>query len=197
MAIQFHIAAAEGEVVYFIAPSPSIGQVDVTDAYSQMIWLNPSTITVASGDGGTAFNICGTYNGTANQSTATTVAISLGFTQHGAQGTPSAWAWGGINTVACNGTGLTGQTVPSFSCTASISGGTLTVTAVAATASFTGSIAGNVLTVTAVASGALTLGAVLSGGTITAGTTITGDETSGGGTGTYLVSISQTVASTA
>lgn len=63
--------------------------------------------------------------------------------------------------------------------------------------SFTGSIAGTTLTVTAVASGVITLGQTLSGSGVTAGTTITGYGTGTGGNGTYTVSASQTVASTA
>jgi hypothetical protein len=63
-------------------------------------------------------------------------------------------------------------------------------------ASVTASIAANTMTVTAVGSGALTIGAVLAGAGVTAGTTITGYGTGTGGTGTYTVSASQTVAST-
>lgn len=68
------------------------------------------------------------------------------------------------------------------------------------TATFTGSIstvAGGTLTVTAVASGTLAVGQVLSGSGIARGTVITGLGTGAGGTGTYLVNISQTASSTA
>lgn len=61
---------------------------------------------------------------------------------------------------------------------------------------YTASIAGNVMTVTAVASGVIQVGAVITGTGVTAGTTITGLGTGIGGTGTYIVSVSQTVAST-
>lgn len=68
-------------------------------------------------------------------------------------------------------------------------------------ANITGSISGNTLTVTAIASGAIAIGQTLSGTGITAGTTITQMLTGAGGNvnevGTYLVSASQTVASTA
>jgi hypothetical protein len=60
---------------------------------------------------------------------------------------------------------------------------------------FTGSISGNTLTVTAVASGNLTVGETLYGNGVTAATTITGDGTGTGGTGTYTVSTAQTVGS--
>lgn len=63
-------------------------------------------------------------------------------------------------------------------------------------ASVTASIAGTTMTVTAVGSGALTIGQTLSGSGVTAGTKITAFGTGTGGTGTYTVSASQTVAST-
>ena len=68
--------------------------------------------------------------------------------------------------------------------------------------SFTGSISGTVLTNAAngVISGGITIGQTLSGTGVTAGTTIVGFTTGGGGNvneaGTYTVSRSQTVAST-
>ena len=62
--------------------------------------------------------------------------------------------------------------------------------------SFTGSISGTTLTVTAVASGTLQIGQTLSGSGVTASTKITGYGTGGGGTGTYTVDTSQTAAST-
>jgi len=61
----------------------------------------------------------------------------------------------------------------------------------------TGSIATTVLTVTAVTSGIIEVGSVLTGTGISLGTTIVSFGTGTGGTGTYNVSISQTVASTA
>ena len=72
------------------------------------------------------------------------------------------------------------------------SSGTLTGTAI------TGSISGTTLTVTIAAVGFnLVPGVVIAGSTITSGTTILSQLTgSGGGIGTYLVSISQTAAST-
>lgn len=63
------------------------------------------------------------------------------------------------------------------------------------TASFTGSISGTTLTVSAVASGTLAIGQRLSGAGITDGTYITGLGTGTGGTGTYTINNSQTVAS--
>lgn len=61
---------------------------------------------------------------------------------------------------------------------------------------FTGSISGTTLTVSAVAFGALTVGMTLVGTGIASGTTVTAFGTGTGSTGDYTVSISQTVAST-
>jgi hypothetical protein len=64
-------------------------------------------------------------------------------------------------------------------------------------ANFTASQSGNVLTVTAVASGALAVGQVVAGAGVTAGTKITALGTGTGGTGTYTVDSSATIASEA
>lgn len=63
-------------------------------------------------------------------------------------------------------------------------------------ASFTGSISGTTLTVTAVASGTVQVGQTISGTGITVGTQITALGTGTGGNGTYTVSVSQTASST-
>ena len=63
-------------------------------------------------------------------------------------------------------------------------------------ATVTGSISGTTLTVTAVSSNYLAPGMIISGTGVTAGTTITAILTGTGGIGTYTVSASQTVAST-
>ncbi len=65
-----------------------------------------------------------------------------------------------------------------------------------AASSFTASISGTTMTVTAVASGVLKIGDTLTGSGVTGGTTITALGSGAGGTGTYTVSASQTVAST-
>jgi hypothetical protein len=61
----------------------------------------------------------------------------------------------------------------------------------------TGAIAGTTLTITVATSGALYIGSLLTGTGVTAGTTITAFLTGTGGLGTYTVSTSQTVSSTA
>jgi hypothetical protein len=58
------------------------------------------------------------------------------------------------------------------------------------TASFTASISGTTLTVTAVASGILTKAMIVTGANVTSGTTIIGYGTGSGGTGTYTLSAS-------
>jgi hypothetical protein len=66
------------------------------------------------------------------------------------------------------------------------------------TASFTGSISGTTLTVTAISSGQIGLNtAITSGAGVAANTIITANGTGTGGAGTYTVSVSQSVASTA
>jgi hypothetical protein len=62
---------------------------------------------------------------------------------------------------------------------------------------FTGSISGTTLTVSAVSSGTLAVGQILddASGLVADGTTITALGTGTGGTGTYTVSVSQTVGS--
>ena len=64
---------------------------------------------------------------------------------------------------------------------------------------WTGSISGTTLTVTAVTSGTIAVGMYVgsSAGTVTSGTYITANGTGTGGVGTYTVSTSQTVSSTA
>jgi len=63
-------------------------------------------------------------------------------------------------------------------------------------ASFTGSVATTVLTVASMTTGAIQIGDVLTGGTVSAGTTIVAQLTgTPGGVGTYTVSASQTVVS--
>lgn len=63
------------------------------------------------------------------------------------------------------------------------------------TASFTGSIAGTVLTVGSMTGGTIVAGGILQGQGVAAGTIITSFGTGTGGTGTYNISISQTIAS--
>lgn len=63
--------------------------------------------------------------------------------------------------------------------------------------SFTGSISGNTLTVTSMSSGFLAVNDIITGAGVAANQSITAFGTGTGGVGTYSVSVSQTVASTA
>jgi len=60
----------------------------------------------------------------------------------------------------------------------------------------TGSISGNVLTITAVSAGVLSAGATVSGAGVFYGMTVVAPLTGTGGTGTYVVSVAQTLSST-
>jgi len=71
----------------------------------------------------------------------------------------------------------------------------LNITQPTQTPVFTGSISGTTLTVTAMTSGAVNVGSVLSGTGVTVGTTVTALITGTGGVGTYTVSASQSVGS--
>src|SRR5690348_14530793 len=73
-----------------------------------------------------------------------------------------------------------------------MTGNGITITTDLSFASVTASISGTTMTVTAVGSGTLQVGETISGTGVTAGTTITALGTGTGGTGTYTVSASQT-----
>jgi hypothetical protein len=85
-------------------------------------------------------------------------------------------------------------TVPAF--TGTFAAPPLVLTTPKNTAVGTGSTATTVLTISAMTSGAFAVGMGVSGGTMTAGTIITSFGTGTGQTGTYNISISQTVSST-
>jgi hypothetical protein len=93
------------------------------------------------------------------------------------------------------GTGTGGRGTYTVGTSQTVASATISATPVVATV--TGSIATTTLTVTAVASGALFVGCLLIGAGIAANTVITGLGTGAGGTGTYTVNNSQTVASEA
>jgi len=78
-------------------------------------------------------------------------------------------------------------------------GGTYTLSSsnTTPTPAFTGSISGTTLTVSAISAGYLGVGSVIAGTGVTVGTTITAFVSASGGVGTYTVSVSQTVGSVA
>lgn len=107
----------------------------------------------------------------------------------------------GVLTVTIDGTPHTSSainlgTANSFSAAAELITQALGTTGPAG-AAFTGAVATTVLTVSAVSSGALSVGQEVRGSGVTAGTLIVSLGTGTGGTGTYNVSVSQTVGSEA
>ena len=111
---------------------------------------------------------------------------------------------GGINIgMTLSGTGITsGTRIVGFVTGAGGNvneGGTYTVTPnqTASSPAFTGSISGTTLTVTAISAGYLGIGSVIAGTGVTVGTTITAFVSGSGGVGTYTVSASQSVGSVA
>ena len=173
-------AVASGTVLgtgLFLAGGPSATPVD------------PST-QIVSQLSGTAGGV-GTYQVSVSQ-TVTSGTITAG----GAGLTISA---------VTSGTLALGQTVTAGSYTGAIIGlgtgtggtGTYVLDTAGTVGSGTVTASGGTMTVSAVASGALAVGDTLNSATsgFVAGTTITGFLTGTGGTGTYLVSVSQTVAS--
>lgn len=167
------------------------------------VWLSPPTDPnggplLASNYG--SGNIAGImYNDT--QALNTAFLSDAGLTQP--QGLPVGILMNGDIWVVNNGTA---EAVPgqkayanyangqfSFAATASPSqGASVTGSISAQTSSFTGSINGDVLTVTAVGSGTLVPGTTISGINIAANTQISSQLTgASGGTGTYLLTISQ------
>lgn len=151
----------------------------IVDGSNRYTWRisSPSSAVFTSSVSGTTLTVTNITNGTiaAGQSlfgvgvTAETVITALG------TGT------GGIGTYTIN----LSQTITSEQ---------MNSTAVAA--NVTGSISGTTLTVTAVASGTLYIGQTIQGTGVTALTIITALGTGSGGTGTYTVSTSQTASST-
>lgn len=90
----------------------------------------------------------------------------------------------------------TNNTVPVQKFT-STNGNISIVTPPIGNSTFTGSIAGNILTISEITSASVVRGMVLSGTGVTAATTVIGQLTgTTGGVGTYLVSLTQTTAST-
>jgi hypothetical protein len=86
----------------------------------------------------------------------------------------------------------------STSQTPAVANGQLILNGALATSSFvgTGSISGTTLTITAVSSGVVSLGQAISGAGVLNGATVIGNLTGTGGAGTYLLSTSQTLSAT-
>lgn len=100
--------------------------------------------------------------------------------------------------VALNATGQTGAVLANVLAVSGVLDGYALENplAVNSGAVFTGSVSGNTLTVTAVTSGTIAIGQIITGTGVTSGSEISSLGTGTGGTGTYILNISQTVAST-
>lgn len=94
-----------------------------------------------------------------------------------------------------SGTGITAGTTITALGTGTGGTGTYAVSLSQTAASTTVTASGGTLTVSAVSSGALHVGDLITGANVTAGTHVTAQLTGTGGTGTYLVDVSQTAAS--
>ena len=95
-----------------------------------------------------------------------------------------------------SGPGVTARTFISGLGTGTGGTGTYTITAAQSVASTSITASGGILTVTAVTSGSLAVGQALTGTGVSTGTTLIAMDLGTGGTGTYTVDLSQTVAST-
>ena len=150
--------------------------VDETDRYCWFI-SNPSAATFTGSISTTTLTVTSVLSGT----------IAVGqaiFGNNISQNT--------VITALGTGTGGTGTyTVSNSQTTAST-----TINSTAAPAIVTADISGTTMTVSAVTSGTLQIGQTIEGAGVTNGTIIKAFGTGSGGTGTYTVSASQTVAST-
>lgn len=131
------------------------------------------------------------FTGSMAATTLTVTAINTGSLSVGQSIFGTSVLYETIITALGTGTGGTGTYTISTSQTVASE----QMNAASAGAIITGSISTTTLTVTAVASGVLYVGQAIQGAGVTAGTIITALGTGTGGTGTYTVSNSQTVAS--
>lgn len=158
----------------------------------------PASITINSA--ARTFHYDGTGTATTGTITLTeTLSYATNTPHNSSVGFTIAAAGGGTLTISTAptlaGAAVVGQTLYATSGTYSATPDSVTPTWTVG-GQVTGSISGTTLTVTAVAAGALATGQTISGVGITPGTTITALGTGTGATGTYTVSASQTVSST-
>lgn len=151
----------------------------IVDESNRYCWYisNPSSATFTGSISGTTLTVTSVLSGT----------IAVGqaiFGQGMAQNTV-------ITALGTGSGGIGTYTVSDSQTVASTS-----INATAAPAIVTASISGTTMTVTAVTSGSLELGQTIEGAGVTDGTIITSFGTGTGGAGTYTVSASQTVSST-
>ena len=150
----------------------------IVDTEYRYTWFisNPSSATFTGDISTTTLTVASVLNGT----------IEVGQAIFG-----EGIALNTVITALGTGTGGAGTYTVSNSQTVS----STSINSTEAPAIFTGSISGTTLTVSAVASGTLQVGQTLEGANVTNGTIITALGTGSGGVGTYTVSVSQTAAS--
>lgn len=186
------------------------GPLEDANHYAPTARITAAKIDNGSGSAGNILTIVGTVNTVNNYING--IALQIGWGIEGVAVAPNTFIDG---TSTVNATSCVAQT--GSNCTGAGQAGTYHVTAAASQvangAIVTASISGTTMTVTAVSSGSVALSsAPLYGTGVTAGTTVIGlaavnatacvassgsNCTGAGGTGTYAVSASQTVASTA
>ncbi|NPT59095.1 gp53 minor capsid family protein [Paraburkholderia elongata] len=151
--------------------------------------VDPATTIVSQLTGTTGST--GTYTVSVSQTVASTTITSSGATFTVGGTVTGVFAVG----QTLSGAGVTAGTTITNLISGTGGAGTYAVSIAQTTSSTTITASGGVLTVTVVGSGALALNDTISGAGVTAGTYISAFITGTGGTGTYAVSVGQTVAS--
>src|SRR5271165_4997649 len=127
MALQLSISVgAAGNTGYLSAyPLNTTGlnsPVDVTNAFTMMFWVNPSSIAATSGNASTATSMVGVYNGSPTESVATNTGMQMGINQGGSTaGTWCCWTWGGTNLVTSVAASAVAGTWQHFAYTCTVS----------------------------------------------------------------------------
>lgn len=134
----------------------------------------------------------GTYQVSISQTVASTTIASTGGTLNATAVTTGTLAVG----QTISGSGITAGTKITALLTGTGGTGKYAVDTAQTAGSTTVTASGGTLTVSAVGSGALAIGDVISGASVTTGSYVTGFLTGTGGAGTYLVSVGDTASST-
>lgn len=165
--------------------------------------VTPASFVGISGVGGGGFGV-GTYSDPSPvlDPNGTTIAASNTVTISVASPAVVTWTNHGLTAddvvkfVPTGGTLPTGISSGTAYYVKPVNANTFQLSTAPAVGSVTGSISGTTLTVSAVGSGSIAVGDFISGTNVQGGTFVTALGTGTGGTGTYTVSVSQTVSST-
>ena len=158
---------------YTVVASPSVGGETYTPTVSQAATTGATTL----------------YFSTSLIGTGTSSSGSISFTGFISNGSAPSGTAGTTLTVVSGSAPTTGQTLSNNGVTAG------TTIVAANVSSFTGYTSGTTLTVTSITSSIITLGMIITGSNMTAGTYISALGTGVGGAGNYTLSTSQGVAS--